>query len=173
MRLIAKTGCSLNTLRLSWKHRYFHYSVSELDPPPFLFGRDEDVLRAIASLKVQKKIEITVDRNDAGHYSTCKAFTSKVGSFMQWLGMNVTKMCIKRSFKAGVGIREEVQDFEEENLINWSKHENFTDGTSGDSDIAEKELWNDVGIRYIWTWTLAPTATMLKDEGFKTAKSMS
>ena len=177
MKLVAKTGCSLKTLRLSWRFKNCDYSLYELDAASYMIGGDEGIPHAIAGLKVQKKIEITVNSNDAGHYSRCEAFTSGVGSFMQWAGTKVIKKCIKRSLEVGGGVKEEVQEYEKEHLIEWPKQKNSTNETSSDSDtddanvdsdIALKEFCNDIGIRYIWTWTLTPTATMVGDGGSKT-----
>ncbi|KAL8795377.1 MAG: hypothetical protein Q9195_002118 [Heterodermia aff. obscurata] len=183
MGLIAKTGCSLKSLCLSWTFRDCDCSLYELEAGSSIIGGDERIPHAIAGLNMPQKIEIIVDSNDVGHYHRCEAFTTKTVSLLQWSTTNVTKKCIKRSMEVGGGVKEEVQAYEEvENLVDWSEQKNSSDETSGDSDtdnasvdsdiaLTEK-LCNDIGIHYVWTWTLAPTATMVRNEGSQTAKSL-
>lgn len=105
MRFIAETGCSLKTLRLSWRFRYFDYSSDELDGTSLITPGDEWIPHAVAGLKVQKKIEITVNSKEVGHYKILEAIASEIGSLMQW-ATNKTKKYIKRSMEVGGEVSE-------------------------------------------------------------------
>ena len=161
MNRIAETGCSLKTLRLSWKFRNFKYSCNELDAASLGITND------IADLKVQQKIEITVHSDYAGCYRACEAIANEIGSLMQW-ATNTTKKCTKFRLDEDGEVRKEdhTHEEEEENLVGGSQ-KNSKAETSSDSDIAQNPPCN-----YDWTWTLGPTATMVKDEGSETAKSL-
>lgn len=181
MGLIAGTRRSLRTLCLSWKFRNYDYSLYEVNAASFAIYMDGNIRYAIAGLKVQK-VDIIVNSDDAGHYSRCEAVTRRIGSAMQLAGTNVSKKCIKRSMEVGGGVREEVKAYDEEgDLIDWPEEKNSTDKTSTDggaddasvdSNMALMERVYDIGIHYVWTWTLTPTATMVGNEGSQTAKSV-
>ena len=180
MDILASTGCSLKTLRLSWKSRDpdDYYGEEDEDDETCLVPGNERFAQAIASLKVQNKIVITLNSNDVGHRRVFEAFASQMGSLMQWATMNTTKRCITRSMGVDGEIRETVQTYKEEILVEESERKEPKDEKSDTFDpfhpfegISKVEA-EDIGIHYVWIWTLVPTATTLLDEGSKLTKQL-
>ena len=176
MKVIAKTGCSLKTLRLSLELRSCKYNLHDLDAGSFMVPGDKGILHAIADLKVQQKIEITVNSDDAGYYRVCEDITNKIGSLLQW-ATNTTKKYIKYSMKEGRTLSEETHTYEEEENLVEGSQKNSKAETSSDSDTddasvdsEDSDIAGDILCNYyIWKWTLAPTATAVGDKGIETA----
>ena len=135
--------------------------------------------RAVAGLKVQNKIMITLNSNGLGHRGRFEAFASQMGSLMQRATMRATKECIKRSVGVDGEVSEEVQAYEEEEILveesDWNRSEDEISDTY-DGSVAYEISWvkryDDTRLYYVWTWTLVPTATMVLDEGSKSAKQL-